>query len=869
MPSRRIQQNRTYLYDTDLPVVLRLRGLTSTTVAKTPATPLSVEAAPHLTSRHILSLRSEEVAPAITPTPKTAPVTKPAELDFDAFAASFFQHLNTEDDTPVELPSATTQSSSQKESAVEHQLSEDDRTTAQGRPLARFTWNHRASKKTVAKVVQVVEEELEDVEAAVSRTMHRFAKEAARKEARAKKALRRAEKEAKRALAKRAVTSPFLFLHPSLRGIAVFVLLSFTFVLPLQAMNSRPDTGALKADLLEGSARAFSLLQEGANAGSNADFATAKSRFAEATKELANAETTLSTLGFGVKALASLLPEEGQQLKTGQALVDLGYELSLSAERVSDGLSAIGNLTDTALGTKLEVLERYVASALPHISAANEALNRINSDLVPEEHQATFAELRSLLPSLEENLNRLYTFSGTLKDLMGNSAKKRYLFVFQNDTEIRPTGGFIGSFAELDVYRGTIERIHLPGDGSYNLQGSLGLHVAAPKPLSLINARWEFQDANWFPDFSESAKKLLAFYTSSGAPTVDGVIAVNARFVADLLGTLGPIEMPTYGVTLTKENFLLQTQTLVETEYDREKNRPKQFLADLAPELLKRMEEADNGSFLPLLEVVSQGLESGDIQMFVTNTVTQTHLSELGWTGELPHPNGDVLGIFNANIGGQKTDAVITEDVQVTSVIQENGRTQNTVTITRRHHGIAGAPFTGANNVNYVQLYVPEGSQLIEVEGATPPRANQFETTDIALEEDRDLAFQNATLMTGPGDTDVSSAFGYTVFGNWTQTKPGQESTITFTYLLPDIIVWPTNPTSLSDRIETLLHPKEPVSHTLTLLPQSGMRERTVHATLSYPAHKSPVWTNTSVEQSSLSTTINGVDPGFLGIIFE
>src|SRR3989339_468312 len=96
------------------------------------------------------------------------------------------------------------------------------------------------------------------------------------------------------------------------------------------------------------------------------------------------------------------------------------------------------------------------------------------------------------------------------------------------------------------VLRGEIERINLPGDGSYNLQGALQLRVEAPKPLSLLNARWEFQDTNWFPDFKASAQKLLEFHASAGGPTVDGVIAVNARFVADLLNILGPVEMPSY-----------------------------------------------------------------------------------------------------------------------------------------------------------------------------------------------------------------------------------------------------------------------------------------------------------------------------------
>ncbi len=801
--------NTTLLYDTRLPVSLRLRGFHLEAKKEEVTAALNILSQKnYVASPHVLALRAR-VHEAASPMLKRE---TPAQ-DFNAFAKEFFAHLSMEEATPEreEVLDAA---------LLSGQLTEDDRTIISRRSVLPSRYKTLLTLPVMLRLPH----------------LSHF--------------------------------SRVPLLHPNLRGVSVFVLLSFVFVLPLQAMQSRPDPQRVKTDILAQSTKAFAFFEEGAKAAADTDFEEAAQRFAAAGEELTQAQATLNNLGVGARAISSLIPSQGETLKTGRALLNLGLELSLSAERMGDGLSAIGKLADTTLGTKVEVLERYLASALPHLSAAAEALSRVDPDLVPPEYQENFEELSRVLPGLEDNLNRLQSFSEALKNILGNDAQRRYLFVFQNDTEIRPAGGFIGSFAEVDVLRGEIKRIHLPGDGSYNLQGSLELRVEAPKPLALLNARWEFQDANWFPDFKASAQKLLEFYASAGGPTVDGVIAVNARFVADLLDILGPVEMPSYDRMITSENFLLETQKIVEMEYDREKNKPKQFLSDLAPELLNRMQRAKGSAFLPLLESLKRGLNQKDIQLYFTDAQSQASIRELGWSGEMTDTSGDYLMAVNANIGGGKTDAVIKEDMEVASTILPDGHIRNTVTITRTHHGIAGAPFTGVNNVNYIALYVPRGSRLIAVEGANPPPEHLFESSEIALSEDADLSFVNASAFQGPGGTDVSELHGKTVFGNWTQTKPGQHSSIVFTYELPFMADW-TREDGWFKRAGSWFGIGNPSTHTLMIEPQSGMRERTTRVSIAFPEDQTPVWTTDLVKDRRLEATVEGTASGFFGLLFE
>ena len=89
-------------------------------------------------------------------------------------------------------------------------------------------------------------------------------------------------------------------------------------------------------------------------------------------------------------------------------------------------------------------------------------------------------------------------------------------------------------------------------------------------------------------------------------------------------------------------------------------------------------------------------------------------------------------------------------------------------------------------NIDYLRLYVPEGSELILAEGFTQPEADLFLPVESGYVQDTDLAaVTGEVVIDGRTQTRVSQEFGQTVFGNWIQTEPGESSTVTVRYLLP------------------------------------------------------------------------------------
>ncbi|KKW33412.1 MAG: hypothetical protein UY76_C0003G0017 [Candidatus Uhrbacteria bacterium GW2011_GWA2_52_8d] len=266
------------------------------------------------------------------------------------------------------------------------------------------------------------------------------------------------------------------------RAIASFIALSFLFVLPLHAMNMVQDLRATKTQLTRTGEEAVSLLSQGAQAALTRDVATAGTDFKAAGAHFQNAKHTIDQIGAGTELLLSVLPVTQSSYSSAEALIEAGQELAIAGGRISEGYAAMETEFSPTPVSRLNILEAYLLSTVPHLVAAQEALSEVNLEAVPEQHRETLARVQSNLPALIATIEEFETFYGLAKELLGAEGTKRYLIVFQNNTEIRPTGGFIGSFAEVKVHDGVIEHLNVPGGGSYDLQGTLQENLRAPEP---------------------------------------------------------------------------------------------------------------------------------------------------------------------------------------------------------------------------------------------------------------------------------------------------------------------------------------------------------------------------------------------------
>jgi hypothetical protein len=256
--------------------------------------------------------------------------------------------------------------------------------------------------------------------------------------------------------------------------------------------------------------------------------------------------------------------------------------------------------------------------------------------------------------------------------------------------------------------------------------------------------------------------------------------------VIGLLKLTGPVDLPQYKKVLTADNFMRETQEAVDIEYDKKLNKPKQFIADLAPILLQRALELSVDKRMELVQLLEQGITKRSFQVYLTEPELQTNVSAYGWSGEVKKAPLDYLAVVRTNIGGGKTDAVTSDQIRHQVEVTESGELMVNLEFTRTHQGSKTDIFEQRRNNDYVRFYVPLGSQLISGFGFTTPPEDYFLAVPEKAELDNDLlqVEQNPSVDLGSGAR-ITQEFNKTVFAGWLNVAPGETKTVKLSYRLP------------------------------------------------------------------------------------
>lgn len=537
--------------------------------------------------------------------------------------------------------------------------------------------------------------------------------------------------------------------------------------------------------ILDLSQNAFNHINDGYKALSNNNYDSANIHFSLATRQFVDAEKELTDINPLTRQLILTIPGINERFVSGYHSIQAGSRLSLIAKYTTQGLQTIED--EPIFTKKIDEIKDISIRALPLLHESIDHINQVRLDDIPQEKRDIFITIKKQLPIVELGTKNFINLSDFILETIGQDEKKRYLVAFQNNAEIRSSGGFIGSFALLDIYQGRITNLEIPNTGSYQLQGGLQKNIIPPQPLQLIADRWEFQDSNWDADFRNAAQKMEDLFTLSWGPSVDGVFAVNLPVMENLLKILGPIDLPEYNKTLNSDNFWQEVQTSVELEYDKTLNNPKQIITDMTPIILDRLAHSDPTQIFNLLVLSNQSLLEKNIQIYLKDKTSQEIVETYGWSGMIPPQTpGDYQYVVTNNIAGGKTDRVIDQTIYHNSVVEPNGDIINTIKIKRTHNGIKGDNFTGIRNVAYIRVYVPQGSEFISASGWRIPDAKYFKTPIQGAEPDTyTRGVEDTMTVFKPSDTDIYQEYNKTVFGNWSMIDPGETAEITIQYRLP------------------------------------------------------------------------------------
>lgn len=596
-----------------------------------------------------------------------------------------------------------------------------------------------------------------------------------------------------------------------LKSIGVFALVALLLVLPLQGYLIYKKVAEVKGEVLGASKTGFGYLGEAQQEGQNMNWQLAREKFSLAEAEFAGARESIRRFGILAEAIAKISPD----IKTGRQLLfvaktsaEIGKHLSLAAEvweknkvkrnnKSESGKPATIARNDneaiaseaTAVGEKIDwgSAAAEFQMALDETKQIAEVLDKVElkgTQFV--NYKAELDKLKSQLPGLLVLLGNTENVFDIMSYLFGVDEPRTIMLVFQNNSELRATGGFPGSYAIIKTNDGKIEEIKVPGGGFYDLKGSLTAAVDAPYPFHLFSPMWQAWNFNWFPDWRESAKKASWFYEKSGGETVDAVIAFTPNVLEKLLALTGEIDMPEYETKVNNENFVRMAQIEVELEYDKEENKPKKFIADLLPKVLDKLLALRSDELMNVWQVLSDSLEEKHILVYLRNDELEKRVLSFGWGGDVVSVPWDYLSVIHTNVAGGKTDRAIEVEIEHRTLVREDGSVIDKVILTKKHNGKIGDVFEGQINQDYIRFYVPRGSRLISADGFdSMPEDREFKVSK-KLAPDPDLMrLEKEIALDSKSGTRTTEEFGKTVFGNWMIVSPGEIKTVELEYILP------------------------------------------------------------------------------------
>ncbi len=393
------------------------------------------------------------------------------------------------------------------------------------------------------------------------------------------------------------------------------------------------------------------------------------------------------------------------------------------------------------------------------IRLAKNEVNAINAQNRSGLFKKQIVQISDILTELINQSDLAMPLFKYLPELAGYQQEKVYLILFQNNMELRPTGGFIGSYGLLKIKDGEI--ISLVTDDIYNLdKQSIGkMNIAPPWPMTTYNNQknWFLRDANWSPDWPTSARQIVWFWDEERkhanlpAQSLDGVIAITPDFIANFLDLTGPLTVD--GITFNSNNFAIELEKIVEFDYVQRgiatENR-KDIIGDLSAEMIRRFYQLSPMKMLDLWRIMKKNIDEKQIIAWLSEAELQNYFSSENWSGEVKGFAGDYFYLVDANLGALKTDQVIKRKINYTVAVNKDKKLAVIAKITYNHLGSKVTDLITRYRT-YARIYVPEGVNWSRIYTIDDSGQKQYQQQEIEYGKELGKSYAGVFLTVEPG----------------------------------------------------------------------------------------------------------------------
>ena len=420
----------------------------------------------------------------------------------------------------------------------------------------------------------------------------------------------------------------------------------------------------------------------------------------------------------------------------------------------------------------LDKLKPQLSQIGSHLEAARKEVDQINPNRYPKDFRGL--PIRDRLTS---GINLLDQSASVVNDagpllesapyILGLDSPRKYLVIFENDAELRPTGGFMTAYAILSVNKGKISIVQ--SDDIYALDAKFTKKISAPAPIKNYLPKvpyWNLRDQNLSPDFRVSMETFYPNYVTTGSPKVDGIIALDTQVLVDLLKVTGPIGVPGFGnYSADNDPRCNCPQVFYELELFADVEGPvvwdsvsgqiivqpknyqarKSFIGPMMYSVLANVMAQPKARMAQLFNTSAALFQAKHVQFYFTDPNIQTSVETFNLAGRVREFEGDYLFIVDTNFAGAKTNAWVTYTADQKIEVSGDGTVTKTLTLTYKNPQPYFEDKTTKLKLNgifrdWLRVYVPKGSKLIEAKG--------FETGQVTGEDLDKTVFEGFFTLT-------------------------------------------------------------------------------------------------------------------------
>lgn len=404
----------------------------------------------------------------------------------------------------------------------------------------------------------------------------------------------------------------------------------------------------------------------------------------------------------------------------------------------------VAGSADDRIRTAVETLDKIIPNIdkiAEKVSAAQREFDTIDPDRYPEKFRSTqiapkiragkqlFTETASLFIDAQPLLKKV-------PELLGTREPKRYVVLFQNDKELRATGGFITAYGIFKVDKGKIQ-VEV-SDDIYDLDASKSKKYPAPESIRKYHTNvftLELRDNNLSPDYMVSMKDFEKMLNDSVTDfsDFDGIIALDTHVLVSTIEILG--EFNVYGRKFSAEADP-RCDGCPQAVYELEdySSRPVAYIRQERKDiigvlLLQIMQKALGVSPSQYWGKLSQKFldeaRQKHILFYFHDKDAQKGIESLNFGGRIMPYEGDYLHINDVNFSGAKSNLFVKHSIKNNVEMSSDGTINRTVTVSYKNPSAASNCNPEAGRLclnailnNWVRLYVPKGSKVVEFTGS-------------------------------------------------------------------------------------------------------------------------------------------------------